>query len=617
MLRPIYRAMLLLMGCACAQFCHGAPVERLSVTDFGARPNSQKDSTPAIDRALAALQHRHSSTLFFPHGRYDFWPGGAPQRHYFISNHDPVNLRRVVMPLESLHNVTVDGDGSTFMFHGTALPIAITKSSGIRLKNFSIDDATPHQVSGVVLRTSDENADIRIDDAATYAVQSGQLWIIGDHFRSPASASLLFDAHDRGMAWHTGDNWEFARTRAEALDAHTVRLRNLKQTVVPGQILLMWSGDRPNPAVFVYESRDVNVSDVTVHSTQGMGFLAQRSRAIHLARFNVALANGSKHVVTTVADAVHFSNCQGDLSVEDGLYENMLDDALNVHGSYLKVIGHPSPGSALLRFEHPQSFGFTFAEAGDTLQFVDAASLRPLANAKVVAVDRVNDKTLSVRFSTPLSQESLAGNAVMNLSWQPSIVYRRNHIRHNRARGILIGTAGAATVDHNFFDHLAGPAILMSADANFWYESAPAQNVTIRHNRFLDTNIADFGPASIWIDAPRSPTPGTTTYSIRNVEIVGNQFQLFQKPMLYAAGTENLRFADNTFDLNKDYPVWAQDAPMFSLRNDHCVAIQGGSIGYRLRSEEVKQQDTRAVHFDPEGILNDQPYWTPGCPVLP
>lgn len=36
---------------------------------------------------------------------------------------------------------------------------------------------------------------------------------------------------------------------------------------------------------------------------------------------------------TTQADATHFSGCKGKITSCNGLYEGMMDDAINVHGT--------------------------------------------------------------------------------------------------------------------------------------------------------------------------------------------------------------------------------------------------------------------------------------------
>lgn len=68
------------------------------------------------------------------------------------------------------------------------------------------------------------------------------------------------------------------------------------------------------------------------------GLIAQTSENITLNKFAVRLKEGSDRYFTTQADATHFSGCRGLIKSEYGFYEGMADDAINVHGTYLKIM---------------------------------------------------------------------------------------------------------------------------------------------------------------------------------------------------------------------------------------------------------------------------------------
>lgn len=61
-----------------------------------------------------------------------------------------------------------------------------------------------------------------------------------------------------------------------------------------------------------------------------MGLLAQLCENITLDRFNVCLKGpNDPRYFTTQADATHFSGCKGAIISKNGLYEGMMDDAIN------------------------------------------------------------------------------------------------------------------------------------------------------------------------------------------------------------------------------------------------------------------------------------------------
>jgi hypothetical protein len=562
--------------------------QAVDVSLYGAAPDSGQNSSASVARAIDFALRRHRSKILFKRGRYDFWPQGAVISHLFISNHDGVAERAVAMSIEHASGLELDGHGSEFVFHDSMLPFVISQSDRVTLRNFSIDYASPHIVQAKVVSRNDGFVDLHIDNPTSYTVKDDHLFILAED-GSPGSeqvarGSVVFDPEGKWLVAGTGDNWEVDKATAQRIDRDNVRLFGLTQQTRPGDVLILWNGDRPSPAILVSQSRHINVSGAQVYSAQGMGFIAQYSEDIHLDRFNVILKPGSGRYVSTTGDAVHFSNCRGQIIVENGLFENMLDDGINVHGSYLRIAEKVAPDTLVLEFGHPQTFGLPFAFSGDTLRFIQPKTLEAYATAKVTETHSIDDKHLWVRFTEALPSSVAVKDAVENPAWQPDVIYRNNHIRHNRARGALFGSQVSTVVENNFFDHLSGPALLLNADASDWFENAPARNVLVRHNRFLDTNMGPYGQGSISIIFPVEETNGAEYFNARNIRIEDNSFEQFQRPLLYATSVDGLSFKHNRVLFNHAYPGnLPANAPVFSLSHTRCVDVSQNvlrSIGH-------------------------------------
>src|SRR5699024_5211020 len=114
--------------------------------DYGVKPNTGENASKAIKSLINELKDRKDTsavTIVFPKGRYDFYEEDAFEREYYISNHDQDNPKKVGLALEKLSNVTVDGQGSDFIFHGQMIPISIVEGSHVKLKNLAIDFEYP------------------------------------------------------------------------------------------------------------------------------------------------------------------------------------------------------------------------------------------------------------------------------------------------------------------------------------------------------------------------------------------------------------------------------------------------------------------------------------------
>ena len=146
----------------------------LNVADFGAVPDDNKDDTLAIKAALNACKEQKSAKLVFPKGRYDFFPTFASERYCFISNNDE-GLKRIAFPISNVQKLTIDGQGSEFMFHGFINPFVVDHSADIRFENFSIDYSRPFHSEGIILGFDDEGMDLEITEGFPFKVHRGTL----------------------------------------------------------------------------------------------------------------------------------------------------------------------------------------------------------------------------------------------------------------------------------------------------------------------------------------------------------------------------------------------------------------------------------------------------------
>ena len=118
----------------------------LRVTDYGADPAGEQDSTQAVQAALEAARNTSGPvTLLFPKGEYHFYKDFAPKRLYHTSNTDSCSHpeKTIAILIEDQEDLTLDGDGSLFLMHGNLMALAVVRSKRIVLRDFSWDFAVP------------------------------------------------------------------------------------------------------------------------------------------------------------------------------------------------------------------------------------------------------------------------------------------------------------------------------------------------------------------------------------------------------------------------------------------------------------------------------------------
>lgn len=545
------------------------------ISAFGLKANSSKNASPVLQKALAKIKAEYKEgekvILRFPEGRYEFHEKGAAVREYYISNHDQTNPKKVGIALEDMKNLTLDGQGSEFVFHGRMLPVSLLRSENCLLKNFSIDFENPH-IAQVKIVENDPQDGIVFEPApwVDYRIAKDSIFeAYGEGWTMRHSWGIAFDGDTKHLVYNTSDIGcptkgasEVAPRRIHAPGWKDARL-------VPGTVVAMRGWGRPTPGIFLSHDVNTTIENVKVHYAEGMGLLAQLCENITLEKFGVCLkGDADPRYFTTQADATHFSGCKGKIVSCNGLYEGMMDDAINVHGTYLKVVKRVDDRTLVGRYMHGQSWGFEWGCPGDEVQFIRSNTMELVGKQNKIISIRPYDKEQTegareflITFQEPVDQviNEQSGFGIENLTWTPEVLFSGNVIRNNRARGSLFSTPRKTIVENNLFDHTSGAAILLCGDCNGWFETGACRHVIIRKNRFVNalTNLFQFTNAVISIYPEIPDLKGQQQYFHGGPEggivIEDNEFETFDAPILYAKSVDGLVFRNNTIKLNTEY----------------------------------------------------------------
>lgn len=565
------------------------------ISAFGLKANSSKNASPVLQKALAKIKAEYKEgekvILRFPEGRYEFHEKGAAVREYYISNHDQTNPKKVGIALEDMKNLTLDGQGSEFVFHGRMLPVSLLRPENCLLKNFSIDFENPH-IAQVKIVENDPQDGIVFEPApwVDYRIAKDSIFeAYGEGWTMRHSWGIAFDGDTKHLVYNTSDIGcptkgasEVAPRRIHAPGWKDARL-------VPGTVVAMRGWGRPTPGIFLSHDVNTTIENVKVHYAEGMGLLAQLCENITLEKFGVCLkGDADPRYFTTQADATHFSGCKGKIVSCNGLYEGMMDDAINVHGTYLKVVKRVDDRTLVGRYMHGQSWGFEWGCPGDEVQFIRSNTMELVGKQNKIISIRPYDKEQTegareflITFQEPVDQviNEQSGFGIENLTWTPEVLFSGNVIRNNRARGSLFSTPRKTIVENNLFDHTSGAAILLCGDCNGWFETGACRHVIIRKNRFVNalTNLFQFTNAVISIYPEIPDLKGQQQYFHGGPEggivIEDNEFETFDAPILYAKSVDGLVFRNNTIKLNTEYKPFHPNRNRFWLERVTNVTI--------------------------------------------
>ena len=422
----------------------------------------------------------------------------------FVSNSmDSTDPKPVGIYLENVRNFRLEGDGvdgpkkTTILYDGRMVQIFNDHSENISFSGLVFDLKRPTISEFRVLESGPASAVIQVAGGSDYAVENGKFVWKGDWGQGRPLAQEAVPDEGRCQRTKMPRGWSGAgQTEAKAteLGARKVRLEFASEGtgLTTGHQYQFRLGKRDVVAVHNARSKDIVFRDCDFYALSGMGFVSQFTENITYQRVNVAPPNETLRTCAAWADIFHFSNCKGDILVNSCRLSGMQDDALNCHGTHLRIVGKPAENQLLMRFMHGQTFGFAAFQPGDEVAVINHDNLREYEgnpHRKVTAVERVNDMEwlLTLDASAPAFEKD---DALDNITWYPNLTARNNHFSMDPVRGFLITTRCRVLVENNTFHRPAMAGILIEDDASGWFESGPVRDMLIRNNRFVRCGIA-------------------------------------------------------------------------------------------------------------------------------
>lgn len=544
----------------------------LNATDYGVHPGG-KDCGAAVRLLIDDTRAKGASRINFAPGVYHFHRSSALPMQMFISNHDQQEVHPVALPLVGLKNVEICGNGAKFIFHGMMLPVVLMDSENVTLNDISIDFNEPFSAEGRIIEIKEGHTTLEMSQASRYTVENGKFFLTNNGRKDRLQCMLAFEQDGRMVPTGRGGDMAWYG-KAEKLTGNRVRFAEdaAAKGLSVGQTLVLRSYFRPHPGMLLYRAKDTTLNNVVFHDSQGMALIAQRSENITIRGGGCIRAQGRMH--TSAADATHFSNCRGLISVQNATYEAMMDDAINVHATCLGIIKVENPRTFIARYMHGQAYGFEVMAPGEKLSFIHGPTLEvDEKQIEVNSVEIIDTRHVRVTLAEDLPAGIGEGDAIENADWHPSVDFSHNTIRHNRARGALFTTPRPVRVIGNHFDHTHGSAILLAGDAQGWYESGACRDVLISGNTFRHglTGLYQFTDALIAI-CPEVRQPGKQKESYhRNVRITDNHFITHRVPLLSAISAEDVTFTGNTIEYQDIYPTISNGVPC--ILKDNCRRI--------------------------------------------
>lgn len=594
-------------------------IKSLNLSEFEIENSS--DATPIVVEAIKKCKKDGIRKLEFPKGTYHFYPTFAPDRYCAITNNDN-GLKRTAFPIIDFDGLEIDGNGSEFIFHGKMLPFIIEESKNIIIKNFSINWEVPFYLQGKVVDNNQADKTFDIEVQTPYKVSDGRLYLSLEREDSPYERMYGFrfaigEKYDQIVGQNIIWNPEtmaplYDHVKYSGFDVHqfpskelasgSVRLTTRYPEVPPVGTIFVSKGEylynRQNPAFRLFKSQNLFFENVTVHHAGAMGLIAERCENITLDGFNVVLKEGEGRMVTTTADATHFCNCKGEIIIRNCTFENMLDDATNIHGTYVRVNKILDDYRVAVETYHPHQNDYIFGEAGDSVRIINNSLTPTTGNLVLTNVERINEKISILTFNESVKGKVEKYYGIENISWYPTALLENNIVRNNRARSFLISVPRKVIVRNNYFSSQMA-SLRITGDLGLWNESGPCDSLIIENNTFENCAYGGNGAQSvIMIDPQYDKDSDISGKYSRNIIIRNNEIKTFDSSILLAISVEGLIFEGNNIAQTDTYAPLFPNSPNLKIVNSDQVYIGNNTYNSLLGSKGTLSIDEKTTKLN-------------------
>ncbi|SHE54734.1 right-handed parallel beta-helix repeat-containing protein [Pedobacter caeni] len=567
----------------------------IDVTRYGALPDSFSDATEGVKKAIEASKGQDQTVLNFPKGRYDFWPDKATETAYYISNSSsetefPIKKQRVGLYLKGLKNVTIEGNGSEFVFHGKMITWVLDDCSQISIQNLSINYERPGMSEMTLKEVSAQHVVADIHRDSKFAIIDGRLEWYGEKWIARNHHAVLVRP-EKGMLLYS--SWDpFLKSKAEQTGPLRVKFSGdfSKFNGKPAEVLTIRDRYRDYVGAFINRSKNIRLSNLHMKSMHGLGIVSQFSENLNYDGIFVEPEKGSGRLIASSADGMHFSGCKGQITISNCRFNGLHDDPVNVHGTHLKITEIVSPTTVKLRFMHHQTYGFEAFIAGDSVAYLHTASLQIFEEGVIKTAKLISEREMLVEMKKPFSAALKVGDALENVTWTPSLNIKNCRFEKTISRGTLISTRRKVVIENNVYYRTGMHAILIENDASGWYESGPVMDLDIRNNQFIECGFNSAPDNYIISINPQNKEVVPGYYVHKNINIENNTFKVYDSPLLTARSTKGLIFSNNKIE-KSDFLSAGKTKPAFNFTGCTQVKI----IGNHFYDGAPRQTKTSAM----------------------
>lgn len=507
-------------------------------------------------------------TINFAPGVYNFYPDGALKKQFQISNTNdvPDGMKAIALYLNNCRFVDIKGRGAKLVMRGKMIETCLDHSENIILDGLTYDYYRPTVSELTVVNTGDHFADLQIHPESKYSIKDSLLTFQCEGWQhKPFWLWQVLDT-TTGDLQRTDiavDSIRYAETGTNQVRAWFKKNPGFKT----GLVYQNRDVTRDCSGIFMQRSKNISLKNIHINFMHGMGVVSQFCQNIRMDHISVRPDPASGRTCAAWADILHFSGCRGNIEISNSYLSGANDDAINIHGTYLRVISTTKPQQVLVRFMHNQTYGFDAFIPGDSIAFIHAETLREYSNNVVVQAQKINAKDFLLTLKKTVPASINPTDVIENTTWTPQVWIHHDTVARIPTRGILVTSRRKTLIENTVFLHTHMSAISIADDAASWYESGMVKDFVIRHNQFVQC-----GEPAIIICPENTRSDGPVH---QNIVISDNRFDLQGTKALSAKNTSGIKFNNNTIKADKPFDI----KKGLELKDCADVKVSGNILG--------------------------------------
>lgn len=534
-------------------------MKTIRVTDFGIVPSAENSCSEALTKLIAACGD--DCEIVFPEGIY------------FLTTRIQVRGHR---------NLTLRGENATFRVHfcntdltGLDGAFHFEDCRNLTLDHLVFDTDVSPNIAGAVSRIDREAGffDVRFFDEFPL---TGRERLEAINTVDPEyTPDYRFVTYEPVPHTYLGDNtfrFDAAEAGADLSRLYEGLLVNVRHCSY-------------GPALATFcNVETAMIRDITITAASGCVFVVfPRCSDFTFLRYRIALPEGTRRLMAANADGIHLLGLTGTFVMEDCYFEDLGDDALNIHSKACMVTALEDDrhmtcqGVRTLSVRDPAThmanggkpvyelayfpMGDNWTRPGDRMYVYDHETVRQKGLLKVTAFEGT-----AMEFEI-LEGTVWEGDILANAEYYAATQIRGCTIRNTRARGLLLQTDNVVVENCHIYG-MSLSAILLSPDIDYWYEVGPCTNVVIRNNLIEKcaccVHRSNMGAIIVKCRHEEGITDSPAGVH-KHIAITGNTFRNIGDSAVFALAVRDLQIRDNRFEDCCNLPF---DDTMDCLRYD-------------------------------------------------